>query len=111
MLNVLTPDKAVHGPVSMALSPPIKTYSKIALDQYAYSLPWQKDTMWCPVRDMSEIPTDRDLRLAVLDGDAVHALVFPCRRHGKTWANAKTGQLVEVIPTHWQEWQQDTNRP
>jgi len=67
--------------------------------------------MWCPVRDMSEIPTDRDLRLAVLDGDAVHALVFPCRRHGKTWANAKTGQLVEVIPTHWQEWQQDTNRP
>jgi hypothetical protein len=63
--------------------------------------------MYQPVRRISEVPVDRDLRLAVLDGELVHALVFPCRRRGQTWVNAKTGELVEVIPTHWEEWQSE----
>ena len=39
--------------------------------------------MYQPVRHISEVPADRDLRLAVLDGKNVRALVFPCRRRAK----------------------------
>jgi hypothetical protein len=53
----------------------------------------------------ADVPTDLDVRLAVSDGaGAVHALVFPCRRKGDSWADAKTDRLVEVFPTHWQSW-------
>lgn len=36
--------------------------------------------------------------------DEVHALVFPCRRRGSDWIDAKTERLIEVHPSHWQEW-------
>jgi hypothetical protein len=32
--------------------------------------------MWKFIGSISDVPTDRDLHLAVLDGDQVHALVF-----------------------------------
>jgi hypothetical protein len=57
--------------------------------------------MWKPI---STAPFDRDLRLAVLDSDGEHALVFPCRRILRGWINAATKQEIDVQPTHWQEW-------
>jgi hypothetical protein len=61
--------------------------------------------MWHATTSITDVPTDRDLRLAVLDGETVHALVFPCRRDGMKWVDAKAGRPVEVYPSHWQEWQ------
>jgi hypothetical protein len=60
--------------------------------------------MWNSVRSLNDVPKDRDLRIGVLDGDTVHALVFPCRLRGQLWVDAKTGRQVEVLPTHWQDW-------
>jgi hypothetical protein len=37
----------------------------------------------------------------------MHELVFPCRRRGKYWVDAKTQRPVEVHPTHWTEWPQE----
>jgi hypothetical protein len=48
-------------------------------------------------------PSDRDLELAVIDIDGVHALVFPCRRVLHGWVKAKDSP-VNVHPTHWREW-------
>ncbi len=60
--------------------------------------------MWHAVSTPSEIPADRDLRLAVINRDGVHALVFPCRRADSAWVDARTRRIVEVYPTHWQDW-------
>jgi hypothetical protein len=60
--------------------------------------------MWNSVLTPKEIPKNRDLRLGVLEGETIHALVFPCRLRGQVWVDAKTGRHVEVFPTHWQEW-------
>jgi hypothetical protein len=62
-------------------------------------------TMWHEVISPEDVPTDRDLRLAVIDAKGtVHALVFPCRRVDDTWLDSKLRRQVEVYPTHWQEW-------
>jgi hypothetical protein len=61
--------------------------------------------MWQPA---SAAPFDRNLELAVLDEDGVHALVFPCRRILGGWINAQTRARIEVRPTHWRDWQQKT---
>jgi hypothetical protein len=50
-------------------------------------------------------PFDRDLELAVIDYDGIHALVFPCRRILGGWMNPKTKVPVAIYPTHWREWQ------
>ena len=57
---------------------------------------------WLPI---STAPFDRDLELAVIDGDGPHVLVFPCRRVLHGWIKAQTRQTIEVHPTHWREWQ------
>lgn len=57
--------------------------------------------MW---QDISTAPFDRDLELAVLDGDGTHALVFACRRIIGGWMNADTRERIDVHPTHWREW-------
>jgi hypothetical protein len=62
--------------------------------------------MWQPIHFLPDVPIDRDLRLAVLKGEEVHALVFPCRRRRDSWVDAKTGRIVDVHPTHWQAWSQ-----
>jgi hypothetical protein len=67
--------------------------------------PGFSDVMWQPIDPISAVPTDRDLQLAVLKGEEVHALVFPCRRRGQTWVESKSGRPVEVHPSHWREWQ------
>jgi len=62
--------------------------------------------MWEPI---ATAPFDRDLELAVIEEDGEHRLVFPCRRTDGGWANAETGKLVEVYPTHWREWSANDN--
>ena len=57
--------------------------------------------MWL---EISTAPFDRDLELAVLDGDGQHALVFPCRRIVGGWMKAGTRERIDVHPTHWREW-------
>lgn len=59
--------------------------------------------MW---RDIATAPFDRDLQLAVIDADGLHALVFPCRRTGGGWINARTGARLDVHPTHWRAWEE-----
>jgi hypothetical protein len=51
---------------------------------------------------ISSAPFDLDLELAVIDGNGVHPLVFPCRRAVGGWIN--NNKQVEVHPTHWREW-------
>jgi hypothetical protein len=61
--------------------------------------------MWQPV---GTAPFDRDLELAVIDGDEPHALVFPCRRAIHGWIKAETNGKIEVRPTHWRPWRDRT---
>ena len=62
--------------------------------------------MWHPIAHLIDVPADRELRLAVIEGDDVHALVFPCRRNGNVWVDIGTGRRVEVYPTHYQDWRE-----
>jgi len=57
--------------------------------------------MWQPI---TSAPFDRDLELAVFDGDGPHALVFACRRILDGWMNARTRERLDVHPTHWRDW-------
>lgn len=57
---------------------------------------------WQPI---TAAPFDRDLELAVIDSQGVHALVFPCRRILNGWINAETREQIDLHPTHWREWQ------
>jgi hypothetical protein len=61
---------------------------------------------------MSEVPQDRDLRLAVIDATGeVHALVFPSRYRDCVWVDARTGRVLELMPTHWQDWSETIPAP
>ena len=62
--------------------------------------------MWHYVGSIDDVPSDRDLHLAVMDDDGMHELVFPCRLVGNSWVDAKLLRPVEVHPTHWREWPQ-----
>jgi hypothetical protein len=57
--------------------------------------------MWKPI---SISPFGRELELAVIDGDGIHALVFPCRRTLTGWMRVGTKDRVDVSPTHWRDW-------
>jgi hypothetical protein len=56
---------------------------------------------WQP---MATAPVNRDLELAVIDYDGLHALIFPCRRDLTGWQKSGTQEHVDVRPTHWREW-------
>ena len=56
--------------------------------------------MWQPIHSLSDVPIDRDLRLAVLKGEEVHALVFPCRRRRDSgWMSKPDGSSMSIRPT------------
>lgn len=61
----------------------------------------QRELEWQPI---SAAPFDCDLKLAVLDSQGVHALVFPCRRILGGWIKTQTKQRIEIAPTHWRPW-------
>lgn len=54
--------------------------------------------------NISTAPFDRDLEVAVIEGDSLHALVFACRRTLGGWIRAKTRERLTVNPTHWRPW-------
>ncbi len=56
---------------------------------------------WQPI---IRAPWERDLELAVIGTDGIHALTFPCRRTFDGWLDARTKKWVDVRPTHWREW-------
>ena len=59
------------------------------------------DWMWNPI---ASAPSGRNLELAVIDNDGVHALVFPCEKASIGWKNVVTGMRVDIRPTHWRAW-------
>jgi hypothetical protein len=62
--------------------------------------------MWRPI---SSAPDDSNVRLAILDQNGyAHALVFPCRRVLGGWVNSKTKKWVDIRPTHWKEWMDES---
>ena len=61
----------------------------------------QSDEPWQGIRTA---PFDQLLELGVIDGQGVHALVFPCRRILGGWMKAETNTQIDVHPTHWRPW-------
>jgi hypothetical protein len=55
-------------------------------------------------QSISTAPYDRDLELAVIDGDHLHPLIFACRRTAGGWAKVPTQERISVRPTHWRPW-------
>jgi hypothetical protein len=53
---------------------------------------------------ISAAPYDRDLELAVIEGDRVYALVFACRRTASGWIKIPSMERVTISPTHWRIW-------
>jgi hypothetical protein len=54
-------------------------------------------------RPISEAPVGQYLRLCVIEGGHVHALVFACRLVDGAWLD-RAGKRVKIRPTHWQPW-------
>lgn len=62
---------------------------------------------WQPI---ANAPFGRELELAVIDRDGVHALIFPCQRSLTGWVRIGTKERIEVSPTHWRDWSQPCPR-
>ncbi len=60
--------------------------------------------MWRFIISIADIPADRDVRLAIIESGEIRALAFPCRHRGGAWIEARTGRLIEVYPSHCEEW-------
>ncbi len=73
----------------------------IEINASARELPDPSQMGWQMIRTA---PFDRDLELAVIDAQGVHALVFPCRRVLRGWVKAGSSLPVNVHPTHWRHW-------
>ena len=56
---------------------------------------------WLPI---SSAPSDIDLEVDVMDQRDVFTLVFPVRKDGDDWVDAKTKKRVDISPTHWRVW-------
>jgi hypothetical protein len=89
----------LHFPVRLLLRCGISD-----LDQNPRVRPREIDYVWQPIAS-APFDRDRDLELAVIGEDGVHALVFPCRRILGGWIRSETKERVFVRPTHWREWQ------
>ena len=53
---------------------------------------------------ISTAPYDRDLELAVIEGNHVHPLVFACRRTPAGWIKVASTERIVISPTHWRAW-------
>ena len=54
---------------------------------------------------IANAPFGRDLELAVIDRNEIHALVFPFRQVPGGWLKSADHRWLELRPTHWREWQ------
>lgn len=60
-----------------------------------------------PIWDgIATAPYDRDLEVAVIEGRAVHPLVFACRRVPDGWIKVASRERIVVNPTHWRLWRE-----
>jgi hypothetical protein len=55
-------------------------------------------------QSISTAPYDRDLEVAVIEGDHLHPLVFACRRTTGGWVKVPNRERISVSPTHWRLW-------
>jgi hypothetical protein len=56
-------------------------------------------------QSIDTVPFNRDVELAVVEGDGTHPLAFPCRRDRTGWVDAETNKRIYYIrPTHWRDW-------
>ena len=71
------------------------------------------DDFWMNWQPIVTAPFGRNIELAVIDANEVHALVFPCRRMPGSWAWVKvdTNSPVDVHPSHWREWDDTITSP
>ena len=107
LANIAAP-KLIHinansnrGSARPRRSPP-SNLARNDLGQCSGRLSFQYEKMW---EHVATAPFDRDLELAVIDDDGLHALVFPCRRIQSGWIKVETKERLDVRPTHWREWQ------
>ena len=56
---------------------------------------------WIPI---SQIPSDRPLWLCIIEDGRERSLPFPCRWTGNEWVHAVTNKVIQIQPTHWQNW-------
>jgi len=83
----------------------VESLERFLLDLEAGAAKGRSDDEQPIWRPISTAPSDRDLRLAVLDADGTaHALIFPCRQIEGGWVKADTKTRIQLEPTHWREW-------
>jgi len=60
---------------------------------------------WLPV---SIAPSDVDLAVCVMDKNGYHPLVFAVRKSGTDWVSSATKKRIDIEPTHWRYWRENT---
>ena len=64
---------------------------------------------WNPI---NTAPFDRDVEIAVIDSEEVHAVACPCRLTPHGWVAAESKRrLYWVRPTHWRDLSLNENSP
>ena len=53
---------------------------------------------------ISMAPYERDIELAVIEGDRVHPVIFSCRRTAYGWVKTSNHERILISPTHWRPW-------
>jgi len=87
---------AQRGLYDRVVAPLLKTLAEFP--------PWiapRSDRDWRTIR---EAPLHTDVEVAVKVDGEMKSTVFPCRKFGGLWINARTGRRVFVSPTHWRPW-------
>jgi hypothetical protein len=56
---------------------------------------------WKPI---TTAPPDRDVEIAIIDGNDMHAVACPCRLTERGWVAARSKKrFYWVRPTHWRD--------
>jgi len=103
VLNVLSMDETFHG-----LAPRWAYCVDLALDQSGFApaiLLCQVMLDWKPI---TTAPANIELELSIYDKGEYHTLVFPCRRDGLGWRDARANRHLVFEPTHWRPWKKNS---
>ena len=60
---------------------------------------------WLPI---STAPPDADLEVCVMDNEGIHVFVSPCRKSGIKWIEISTKKHIDIQPTHWRKWTENS---